>query len=862
MDGYLPIELRTTIAYTGGREADRSAAWLALSFRAAPSPSCSPTSRARRSCCTSSGRGRTRRRSRSIGGSSARGLRAPRRASRSTRRATRSSSLRDGAGCARGGAQRGAGLRSRSGCGWGSAHRRAAPDRRGLRRRSTSTARRGSRPPATAARCSSRPRRAALARGDGAARSRRAPAQGPRPRPSGSTSSATSDFPPLRRSTRRTCRCRRRRSSGASASSPRSSSCSARRRSPAHAHRAGRHRQDAARAPGGGGAAERYPDGVFWVPLAPLRDPALVARERRAGARRRANGLVEHRRRQARCCSCSTTSSSSSARRPSSPSCSRRCPNLESRSSRAASPCSVPAEQSYPVPPLDADDGGASSSWRARRRSSPTFEPDDALPSSAAGSTTCRWRSSSRPRAYASSSPQQLLERLAQRLDLLKGGPRRRSAPADAARDDRVELRPARRGRAAAVRAPGRLPRRLHARRCRGGRRRRPRHAAVARRQEPARGTQTSASGCSRRSVSTQESVSLRAGEEADLRQRHAVSALEFVEAVWRDLEEGGDQMVGLAQIDVEHDNLRAALEWARDSRADEVLLRLVAALTQFWPRRGYYGEADSWFPLALDADRHRRRHECRCCAVPPCARRQRETTTARTRTWLSGAASPSSTGDEGQLLRAMNSAALDASEQGDLDRARAEFVAIGERAREIGDRMMVAFVTINLGMVAWEGRDFQTALEYSERAVDLFRELGDLGGVATALGTCGWSNLALSDPDMHRPRSARPLRWPAAWGRSAALLSMQRASRRRSSPGAGRSRRHSFTERSLRSMKSSASFSTMLSRSRSMRGRSRRRRQHSTTTRFRLPGREAEGMTPEEIVAFVEAEQSVRSPS
>ena len=47
-----------------------------------------------------------------------------------------------------------------------------------------------------------------------------------------------------------------------------------------------------------------------------------------------------------------------------------------------------------------------------------------------------------------------------------------------------------------------------------------------------------------------------------------------------------------------------------------------------------------------------------------------------------------------------MNSAALNASEQGDLDKARAELVAIGDRAREIGDRMMVAFATINLGMV------------------------------------------------------------------------------------------------------------------------------------------------------------------
>ena len=39
-------------------------------------------------------------------------------------------------------------------------------------------------------------------------------------------------------------------------------------------------------------------------------------------------------------------------------------------------------------------------------------------------------------------SPAQILERLSQRLDLLEGRPRRRSAPADAPSDDRVDLRP------------------------------------------------------------------------------------------------------------------------------------------------------------------------------------------------------------------------------------------------------------------------------------------------------------------------------------------------------------------------------------------------------------------------------------
>jgi predicted ATPase len=42
-----------------------------------------------------------------------------------------------------------------------------------------------------------------------------------------------------------------------------------------------------------GGLAETYPDGVWWVPLAPLRDPQLVSATA-AQALGAQNGLIEH----------------------------------------------------------------------------------------------------------------------------------------------------------------------------------------------------------------------------------------------------------------------------------------------------------------------------------------------------------------------------------------------------------------------------------------------------------------------------------------------------------------------------------------------------------------------------------------
>ena len=586
------------------------------------------------------------------------------------------------------------------------------------------------------------------------------------------------------------------------------------------------------------GAAERYPDGVFWVPLAPLRDPGLVL-ESAAKAVGASDGLVDHVADKRLLLLLDNFEHLMAAAGELTPLL-ESCPNLNlvvtSRELLQLAP-----EQSYPVPPLDPQDGVHLFVARAKAVN-PTFEPDDALPA------LCE-RLDNLPLALELAaarvrilSPQQLHERLTERLDLLKAGrdadPRQQTLRAtiewsyDLLDEDEQRLF----ARLAVFR---------------GG-------CTLATAETVAEADLDTVESLVDKSLlrHTDERFwmleTIRAfarerldatGEEADLRRRHAVFALEFVEAAWRDMEDGGDQMAGLAQIDVEHDNLRAALEWARDSRADEVLLRLVAALAPFWPRRGYYAEADSWFPLALERGSSPATARMRVllgASMRAAATRDYDRSDAYVAEWRSLA---ELTGDEGQLLRAMNSAALNASEQGDLDRARAEFVAIGERAREIGDRRMVAFATINLGMVAWEGRDFQAALRIrrarrssssaSWAILVVWPHLSE-----PAAGAASRSRI----PNMQRRRSARPLRWHAAWRGSAALLSMQRASRRRSSPGARRSRRHSFTERSLRSMRSSASSSTMLSRSRSMSGRLRPRRRRSATTRLTLPGCEARG--------------------
>src|SRR5262249_44739930 len=82
----------------------------------------------------------------------------------------------------------------------------------------------------------------------------------------------------------------------------------------------------------------------------------------------------------------------------------------------------------------------------------------------------------------------------------------------------------------------------------------------------------------------------LETGEVETIRQRHGDWFLGFTERAERELR-GPDQAAWLQRLEEEHDNLRAALEWSRESGEAEAGLRLGGALGDFWWRHGYWSE-------------------------------------------------------------------------------------------------------------------------------------------------------------------------------------------------------------------------------------------------------------------------------
>lgn len=74
------------------------------------------------------------------------------------------------------------------------------------------------------------------------------------------------------------------------------------------------------------------------------------------------------------------------------------------------------------------------------------------------------------------------------------------------------------------------------------------------------------------------------------IRDRHLDYFLNFAQEAELKLH-GPNQFVWLDLLDLDHDNLRAALEWSHGKGRTEKGLKLVAALTWFWDMRGFWNE-------------------------------------------------------------------------------------------------------------------------------------------------------------------------------------------------------------------------------------------------------------------------------
>jgi predicted ATPase len=445
-----------------------------------------------------------------------------------------------------------------------------------------------------------------------------------------------------------------------------------------------------------GALADRYPQGVWWVPLAPLRDPALVL-ESAGHALGVKDGLAEHIADKTllllfdnfeHLVDAATDLAGLLA----------SCPNLDLLVT-SREPLHVTGEQEYAVSPLAHDEGVQFFLARAR-----AVRPE--LEAEAAVSEICR-RLDDLPLALELAaarvkalSPAQILERLEQRLPLLTGGARdlpERQRTLRATIEWSYEL---------LTPAEKRLFARL----------------AVFR----AGCTLDSAEEIAEADLDTLQSLvdksllrhnegrfwmleTIReyaierleeSGESANVRTAHACHVWALVESARPHLRRGTEQEAWLRRLDLERDNLRAALGWAFDGGPEDLGIEIATTLGPFWWVRGP-AEGLIWLEkvLARPTAPVLRAHAVE--AAGGCA-------------WF--------TGDHERALRL-------------FDEGLAIF-------RELGDRAGVAMMLTRLGPPLEAAGRSEEAEAVVKESLAIHRELGDDAEVALALhmlGTYAW---------------------------------------------------------------------------------------------------------------------------
>jgi predicted ATPase len=234
--------------------------------------------------------------------------------------------------------------------------------------------------------------------------------------------------------------------------------------------------------------------------------------------------------------------------------------------------------------------------------------------------------------------------------------------------------------------------------------------------------------------------------EERQARTRHAAFFLTLAERAEPELWKS-DQVGWLDLLETENDNLRAALSWTIERGHDEVGLRLSVALQRFWSVRGYLDEGRRWLETALSA----------CPSLEPFMRAQglhgigrmaleQGDRTLADRVLQESLALRRGLGDKGGMAASLQGLAEVALWEHDFEHAAllcSESVAL---QREIEDKLGLA-TSLNIsGLVETQRGDHKRALALHEEGLTVARQVGDTWSLAVHLGNMGWATLGQGD--------------------------------------------------------------------------------------------------------------------
>jgi predicted ATPase/DNA-binding SARP family transcriptional activator len=236
----------------------------------------------------------------------------------------------------------------------------------------------------------------------------------------------------------------------------------------------------------------------------------------------------------------------------------------------------------------------------------------------------------------------------------------------------------------------------------------------------------------------------LLASEQADrVRTRHAEHYLVLAVDVDRGLRGGGDQVALLRSLEVENDNLRAALDWLA-GRDHERELRLAGALASYWALRGHGDEGLGRLERALSRDAGATLERAKALVGGSTLAWDRGDYT-RSRAWaLESLAIYRAAGDGSGMVRALMNIGFVGSQVGGVDEARVAYEECLAIARDSGAPRDVVLALGGLTDLALASGDLAEARRRGEESLAIAREIGDHEGGAVALLSLGY--VALHD--------------------------------------------------------------------------------------------------------------------
>ena len=227
-------------------------------------------------------------------------------------------------------------------------------------------------------------------------------------------------------------------------------------------------------------------------------------------------------------------------------------------------------------------------------------------------------------------------------------------------------------------------------------------------------------------------------GEAAELRRRHAFHYLALAEQAEPELVRFG-QVAWARRLGTEHDNQRAALDWALERGELEVALRLGGALWWFWFVRGYAIQGGNWLGRILEATRPRGE------ALPAALR--------------------------AKVFYGAMELAFQRADYGWGGALVAEGFPLCQAA---GDRRGEVLCRMGFGFAALAGGDFGAAALQFEAGLILAREADDDWAVTVALYSSCWLPLLAGDLDratvLHEECLALRRQVGDTWGVAASL--------------------------------------------------------------------------------------------